>query len=99
MTRAELRQAVADIKKKNIEVYKMVEALQVRFDAQESLNRPAKKLTEFQREFLNNFVVMQYFLGEVDFLCRRFFSRESEEWQGAQFVKEVLALEEDSLFD
>lgn len=99
MTRAELRQAVADIKKKNNEVYEMVEALQVRFDAQESWKRPAKKLTEFQREFLNNLVVMLYFLGEVDYLSRRFFSRETEEWQGAQYVKEVLALEDDSLFD
>ena len=99
MTRAELRQAVADIKKKNNEVYKMVEALQVRFDAQESRNRPAKKLTEFQREFLNNFVVMRYFLGQVDYLCFRFACRENEEWQGAQFVEEVLALEDDSLFD
>ena len=99
MTRAELRQAVADIKKKNNEVYEMVETLQKRFDAQESWKRPAKKLTEFQREFLNNFVVMLYFLGQVDYLCFRFFCRETEEWQGAQFVEEVLALEDDALFD
>lgn len=99
MTRAELRQAVADIKKKNNEVYEMVKALQVRFDAQESWKRPAKKLTEFQREFLNNLVVMSYFLAEVDYLCHRFFCRETEEWHGAQFVEEVLALEDDSLFD
>lgn len=99
MTRAELRQAVADIKKKNNEVYEMVEALQKRFDAQESWIRPAKKLTEFQREFLNNFVVMLYFLAEVNYLCNRFACRENEEWQGAQFVEEVLALEDDALFE